>query len=52
MAGGRHPGWGTRNALSYFGLTYIEFSPLPTRTNCAPRRTNSPARRRTAAAGE
>ncbi len=39
MAGGRHPGWGTRNALSYFGLTYIEFSPFPTRTNCAPRRT-------------
>ena len=23
--GRRHPGWGTRNALSYFGLTYIEF---------------------------
>ena len=21
VAGGRHPGWGTRNALSYFGLT-------------------------------
>ena len=25
LAGGRHPGWGTWNALSYFGLTYIEF---------------------------
>ncbi len=25
VVGGRHPGWGTRNALSYFGLTYIEF---------------------------
>lgn len=25
VAGGRHPWWGTRNALSYFGLTYIEF---------------------------
>ncbi|EPF1294386.1 VOC family protein [Klebsiella michiganensis] len=25
VAGGRHPSWGTRNALSYFGLTYIEF---------------------------
>jgi hypothetical protein len=25
FAGGRHPGWGTWNALSYFGLTYIEF---------------------------
>ncbi|HCC6121913.1 TPA: VOC family protein, partial [Klebsiella pneumoniae] len=24
VAGWRHPGWGTRNALSYFGLTYIE----------------------------
>lgn len=23
--GGAHPGWGTHNALSYFGLTYIEF---------------------------
>ena len=25
VSGGRHPGWGTWNALSYFGLTYIEF---------------------------
>ncbi|AHF79095.1 hypothetical protein Sant_P0048 (plasmid) [Sodalis praecaptivus] len=25
FAGGAHPGWGTHNALSYFGLTYIEF---------------------------
>lgn len=25
VAGGKHPGWGTYNALSYFGLTYIEF---------------------------
>lgn len=25
VAGGKHPGWGTNNALSYFGLTYIEF---------------------------
>lgn len=23
--GGAHPGWGTHNALSYFGLTYLEF---------------------------
>ncbi|MBN3189852.1 VOC family protein [Pectobacterium brasiliense] len=23
--GGSHPGWGTHNALSYFGLTYVEF---------------------------
>ena len=25
FAGGRPPGWGTWNALSYFGLTFIEF---------------------------
>lgn len=23
--GGAHPGWGTHNALSYFGLNYVEF---------------------------
>jgi hypothetical protein len=25
VAGGEHPGWGTANALSYFGLTYLEW---------------------------
>lgn len=25
VAGGRHAAWGTRNSLSYFGLSYVEF---------------------------
>lgn len=24
VPGGEHPGWGTRNALAYFDLTYLE----------------------------
>jgi hypothetical protein len=28
FAGGRHPGWGTWNALSYLGLPISSFSPL------------------------
>ncbi|MFB5078038.1 VOC family protein [Raoultella sp. C349492] len=35
LAGGRHPGWGTWNALSYFGLTYIEFLAIYDRAELA-----------------
>lgn len=54
VAGGRHPGWGTRNALSYFGLTYIEFLAIADPDGTARRDGQIPpfARRRTAAAGE
>ncbi len=53
VAGGRHPGWGTRNALSYFGLTYIEFLAIadPDELRCDGQIPPF-ARRRTAAAGE
>ncbi|MFU0589331.1 VOC family protein, partial [Klebsiella pneumoniae] len=30
VAGGRHPGWGTRNALSYFGPVSYTHLTLPT----------------------
>ncbi len=53
VAGGRHPGWGTRNALSYLPHVYR----IP--RHCRPGRTARRdgqippfARRRTAAAGE
>ncbi|HKN05860.1 MAG TPA: VOC family protein [Buttiauxella sp.] len=35
VAGGCHPGWGTWNALSYFGLTYIEFLAIYDQTELA-----------------
>nr|VUD34029.1 Uncharacterised protein [Raoultella sp. NCTC 9187] len=54
LTGGRHPGWGTWNALSYFGLTYIEFLAIYDRAELASAQADFFAlpRRGTAAAGK
>lgn len=35
VPGGRHPGWGTHNALCYFDLTYVELVAVHDRAEAA-----------------